>query len=347
MRRVFGIVLLVLGVVLIVGGALVRWVAAPALVKAPLDIDRTTIAEGRSQVFVLTTQSVADVPVIATRAVRGDRDAGLADHGAGGGGPAHRGRLPGRTGAGLPSRPRGWAQATGADRDGCLPATDPGFIQKTSDRIAFDRVKGVAVADGTKFKASVNGDTSVQHVGLGYTFPIDTKKTTYPFFDTVLNKPFPMQYQSTEKLEGLSLYKFVQQVPTSPIKINGILPGSYSNVRIVWVEPTTGIIVKGSEQIAEKFITGGGTAFSGTLVFNDATVKSQADFAKDQRRQVQVIRVWAPLVIAVLGLVLVVVGVLLLLRRRNGSATAAVDNAPLGQDADVDRGAGQDRAAQR
>ncbi len=85
---------------------------------------------------------------------------------------------------------------------------------------------------------------------------------------------------------------------------------------MVWVEPTTGVIIKGSEQIKETFATGGQTAFSGTLVFNDATVKSQADYAKTQLAKVHLIRMWIPLTLAVLGVVLIVVGALLLRRRR-------------------------------
>ncbi len=136
--------------------------------------------------------------------------------------------------------------------------------------------------NGQKFGAAVNGDASIQHVGLSYTFPIDTEKKSYPFFDTVVGKAYPMNYRGTEKLNGLDVYRFEQTVPESDIKIQDLLPGKYSNVRVVWVEPTTGVIIKGSEQIKETFATGGQTAFSGTLVFNDASVKSQADYAKNQ-----------------------------------------------------------------
>jgi LPXTG-motif cell wall-anchored protein len=45
-------------------------------------------------------------------------------------------------------------------------------------------------------------------------------------------------------------------------------------------------------------------------------VKSQAKYAKDQLSKVDLIRMWVPLALAVLGLVLVVVGLLLLRRRR-------------------------------
>ncbi len=297
MRRVLGVVALALGVLLIVGAALVKWVAAPALIKIPLDVDSVTVSEGGAQVFVLSQQTVASVPVVATRAVRGDKAAGT-------------------------SSVAVWnetlclrSSTSGApDRDGCVSATDPGFLQKTTDRVAFDRKSALPVNEA-RFKATVNG-VPVVHDGLGYTFPLGTKKQTYPFFDTVLNKSFPMTFVDTEKVNGLSVYKFAQTVPESDIKINSILPGRYSNVRTVWVEPTTGVIVKGSEQIVQKFAATGGTAFNGTIVFNDATVKQQVKYAKDHITQINVVRTWAPLALLVLGVLLVVAGVLLVLRRR-------------------------------
>ena len=308
MRRVLGSVLLGLGVLLLVGAALVKWVAAPALVKIPQDVDRTTIAEGSSQVFVLQLQSVQTVPVVATRIVRSDAKAGTSSVG------VFNQTLCLRNGSGT----------TPPGPDGCVPSTDPAFIQRTTDRVAFDRKTALAVPNGQKYGAAVNGDPSIRHVGLSYTFPIDTQKKSYPFFDTVVGKAYPMNYQATEKINGLDVYRFEQTVPESDIKIENLLPGKYSNVRVVWVEPTTGVVIKGSEQIKETFTSGGQTAFSGTLVFNDASVKSQADYAKKQLDKVHLIRIWIPLTLAILGVVLVLVGLLLLLRRRRSPVVGEV-----------------------
>ena len=309
MRRVLGGVLLGLGVLLVVGAALVKWVAAPALVKIPDDVSLTTVAQGSSQVFVLQAQAVQTVPVIATRIVRSDAKAGTSSVG------VFDETLCLRNRAGI----------TQPGPDGCVPNTDPAFVQRTTDRVAFDRKTALAVPNGQQYGAAVNGDPNIRHVGLSYTFPIDTEKQSYPFFDTVVGKAYPMNYRGTEKLNGLDVYRFEQAVPDSDIKIQDLLPGKYSNVRVVWVEPTTGVIVKGSEQIKETFAAGGQTAFSGTLVFNDASVKSQADYAKKQLSKVHLIRIWIPLTLAVLGVVLIVVGLLLLLRRRR---SPVVDEAP-------------------
>lgn len=311
MRRVLPVALAVVGVLLIVAGGVVKWVVAPALVKVPLDVDRTTIATGVSQVFVLSRQSVDTVDVTATRSVRADKDAStgsvvvfdesLCLHGPG---------------------------PTTTDQHGCAPATDPAFIQKTTDRTAVGRKSGLAVRDDGRFGTNVDGDKSIAHVGIGYTFPIDTEKKTYPFFDTVVGQAFPMHYVGTTKLHGLTLYEFRQEVPASDIKINGVLPGKYTNTRVVWVEPTTGVIVKGSEQIVQRFASGNGVAFDGTLIFTDATVASQADYARGQLRQVHLIRWWLPLGAVALGIILILVALALVPRGRRSARPRHTDLAP-------------------
>jgi Porin PorA len=305
-RRLLGAVAFCLGILLIIGAALIKWVAAPALVKAPLDINSVTVSEGNAQVFVVASQSVMPVHVIATRTVRGDQGAGTSNV------AVYDETLCLRTSTSGP-----------ADAQGCVISTDPGFIQKTTDRIAFNRKTGLAVPDG-QYHASVNGDPTIIHDGLGYTFPIGTKQRSYPFFDTVLGRAFPMTFEASEKVNGLTSYRFVQTIPDSAIKINGVLPGTYSNVRTVWVEPKTGVIVKGSEQIAQKF-SDGGIAFTGTLVFNDATVRSQVAYAKDKAGQIDLIRMWVPLGSVLLGVILLIVGVLLMLGRRSARPAAPVD----------------------
>jgi hypothetical protein len=101
----------------------------------------------------------------------------------------------------------------------------------------------------------------------------------------------------------------------------------------VWVEPTTGVIVKGSEQITERFAQGGQVVFDGALTFTDKTVHAQGNFAKDQLFKVRLIRSWVPLGALAIAVALVIVAVLLLLRRPKLTH--------------VDRGTREYRAAQR
>ena len=46
-------------------------------------------------------------------------------------------------------------------------------------------------------------------------FPFGTKKQTYQYYDGTLNKALPMEYVSSEQLQGLTVYKFVQTIPAT------------------------------------------------------------------------------------------------------------------------------------
>lgn len=288
MAKRSSIVLAVAGVVLVAAGAVIRWVVAPALVKAPLDITSTTVAEGQSKVFVLTAQQVKDVDVVATRVVTGDKSAGNS------------------TVAVYDETLCLVAKGTPTDKSGCATPDKSGYIEKTTDRVAFDRVKATAVP-GATYKANVDGDAKVRHVGLDYTFPIDTQKKTYQLFDTTALRAFPATYATTETIHGLSVYKFVSTVPATDIEIQGLLPGVYNGSTTVWVEPTTGVIVKGSQQIVQKFKSNNQIVFDGTLTFTPDTVRQQADFARDQLTKINVIRIYLPLAVGLIGIVLLVV----------------------------------------
>jgi len=295
MRRIWGVVCLVLAVLLIAGAAVVKWVAAPALVKIPLSLNSVTVSTGTAQAYILANQAVSTVQVVATRTVTGDVKAGTSSV------VVYDEVLCLRAAT---------TKAT-PDRYGCVPQTDPGFLDRTTDRIAFDRKSAMPVADEARFKANVNGDAKIAHTGLDYTFPIDTKKQTYPFFDPTAGKSFPIVYQGAEKVDGLRTYRFQQQVPTSNIQLAGIFPGTYSNLVTVWVEPTTGIIVKGSEDATEKFAKSGSIAYQGKVIFTDQTVKEQVRFAKDELNKVRLVRSWLPGGALIIGLILLILGVVL------------------------------------
>jgi hypothetical protein len=302
------VALVATGVVLVLAGGLVKWVAAPALVKVPLGVNTTTVAEGNIALFVPALQTVKQVHIVATRTLRGDKSAGT-----------------GST-AVYDETLCLVAQGAATDALGCAPATDPGFVEKSTDRIAFNRKTALPVSDGARFKANVDGNAATVHQGLDYTFPIDTKKKSYPFFNTVIGKAYPIDYKGSEKLRGLTVYRFQQALPVTPITIQKALPGTYVDITTVWVEPTTGVIVKGEDKITEKIAANGLAVFDGTLTFNDKTVGEQVAYAKSQLNKVRVVRWWVPLAALVVGLLLVAGG-LMIGRRRIGPTVASSDEA--------------------
>ena len=309
--------LLFLGVFLLLLAGGVKFVIAPRVVKVPLTIPQKytkIIASGHDfSYFDATVGKNIKINVWITRTVVGDPIAGN-------------------------------GSVAVYDESLCLTRDDgthPGCVSKTAapgvlitnstDRIAFSRSTSLAVND-PKYGANVDGSTSVTHVGLGYTFPIDTQKTTYPFFDTVVHRAFPMRYAGETTMQGLTVYKFVQKIVNQPVLTNATLPSTYTNTRTVWVEPTTGVIVDGQEQL-KQVLTGRANldpnsklvepalanivALSGTLAFTPDTVRLQADLAKSNLPKIHLIRLWMPLVALILGVLALAGALWLALRRRN------------------------------
>lgn len=91
----------------------------------------------------------------------------------------------------------------------------------------------------------------------------------------------------------------------------------YTNTRDIWVEPETGTIIKGSEQLhiyygrTEKPEV---TALKTTLVFDDNTVTSQVSEAKKYRDELSLYRRTLPIVFAIVGVIALIVGLVLGLR---------------------------------
>ena len=330
MKRIGAYVALGLGVFFLVLALSVKFVVAPKAVKAPLQIPekyRTLIATGDNFTMLNGTTGHEDVvSVYITRHIQGDVSSA---HGGDGTNAVYEESLC-------------LMKVTAADpTPPCGNASDPNLITVSTDRVAFNRVSGLAT-NAAKYQENVDGD-AIPHRGLGYKFPIDTKKQTYLYFDPVVGKAFPMTYVDKERLQGLSVYKFVQQINNQPCYTNRTLPSTYTNTRTVWVEPTTGAIIKGSENLTQT-LTGratldpssklrdpalqGKVALKGLLTFNDATQKSQASLANDNLPKIALVRLWIPLVGLVLGLILGALGLFLIRRGDRDDGAAAAPSAP-------------------
>jgi hypothetical protein len=104
----------------------------------------------------------------------------------------------------------------------------------------------------------------------------------------------------------------------------------YKGKRTLWVEPVTGIIVLGQQEMTQELVPPGekpgeGTVvFDGTLKLNDATVADNVDKAEDAMGQIRMLTTW-PVIMWIGGGLLIVAGaVLLFLRARSkGGAHAS------------------------
>ena len=144
-----------------------------------------------------------------------------------------------------------------------VDTADQGVITATQERIALDRVTGQSV--------NCCGENP-RHQGLTLKFPFDTKKQSYQFWDGPANAAFPAQFTGQEVVAGVKVYRFEQRI--DPVTLGGQeIPGSlagdpgaatvqtnvvYSNVKTIWVEPTTGIIVKGQQDVNQSLESLGG-----------------------------------------------------------------------------------------
>ena len=104
---------------------------------------------------------------------------------------------------------------------------DSGLLLAIVDTVTLNRKTAMAVSDDTHTGGSVqkpraysdeNPPTAIplRHDGLSYRFPFHTEKKTYPYFDPIAQKPFDVNYDSQEDVNGLTTYRFTQDVGYNP-----------------------------------------------------------------------------------------------------------------------------------
>lgn len=290
MRRATTYVLTGLSVFLVALAVLLRFYVVPGLLVTPLDQFAESFAPGTGTVFdpaALTERT--DVDMVAHRTLRGDVAASSKDRGV-------------------------W------DESVVLSDSSGKLINATTDRVAWDRKTGEAI---NCCNENVDG-TPTKHVGLSYKFPFNAKKKSYQFFDTTAKQAQPMVYQGSEKIQGLTVYRYQQRVgpvQIGELEVPGDLVGSdaasvtaprfYDNTRTTWVEPVTGVIVKGQEKQHQVLRDASGadalTLIEVTLTFDQKTQKQQGDLAKDGRSKKTLVGTAVPLVCLLLGLALATV----------------------------------------
>jgi len=321
MRRVVGLVLLALGVFGIVLGLLLRFYAYERLALVPLNRSSESISKGENMTVFYPSKLRQDrgVDVTATRLVQGDPKAAEA-------------------------KPDGMVMVW--DVGLVIEDTDGIVISSSLDHLCLNRQTNQAVqpcaGEGiSEDDGKIGPADSVTHRGLAYKFPFGTEKRDYEWFDNLAKKAFPIRYDSTETIDGVETYKFVQKVPLTKLDDREV-PGSvvgkpdvpsmtvgryYENTRTVWIEPYSGVVVKGQEELQQTLRGSDGrdllTVFGGTLAFTQDTVTKAADDAKEARSQLRLMRVIGPVVLVSVGALLALVGLALFLFGGGGGAAAS------------------------
>ncbi len=237
---------------------------------------------------------------------------------------------------------------------------DSGLLLAIVDTVTLNRKTAMAVSDDTHTGGSVQkprayGDENpptaipLRHEGLSYRFPFHTEKKTYPYFDPIAQKPYDVNYESQEDVNGLTTYRFTQNVGfnpegklVSPVAYPSLysgnedgkitasaamwgLPGDpaeqitmtryYAVQRTFWVDPVSGTIVKETEH-ADHYYARDPLKPEVTLVdykvtSNGETVESQVNAARDERDRLALWSRVLPITFTAVGLIALIGGGLL------------------------------------
>jgi hypothetical protein len=313
-RRIVGLVLIALGTAVVGLAVALPTYAYPRVTTVPDDPNATIIAKGDAvKVLKVRADKIEPVTdtVYVTRYITKD--------------PQTQNR---------PKAPDGVAQwRLGFSAN--LKAPDGDLLTAYLEGYTLDQVSGEADTCCADYVQRDQGAAAVpvRHEGLGLKFPFDTKKQTYKFWDLQLQHAADINYVGTEELFGLSTYKFVQDIKDQTVgsqTFPGALFGDpapsvtadevYATQRTLWVEPKTGAVIKGSEQVNWRYLYNGTEVprTIGTLTYTDDTVKAQIALYQDPAGQLQLLKSTAPLVCWILGPLLVLAGIALLLLGSGG-----------------------------
>ncbi len=206
------------------------------------------------------------------------------------------------------------------------------FVDSTR-RVAFDRrTAQLVMCCG----ASVNGNTAVRQSGLvGFLWPLGTQRHAYQVFDSAMDRAHLASYEGTTSIDGITVYRFVEQVPTTqigketvPPALAGLkgsslvsLPVTYTATNTFWVDPVTGAQLNEIEN--EHLVLTDDSGRPRALLLNASLTDTPQSLQKvvqldrNGRNELELVTVIAPVAAGLLGLAALAGGVRLARRRRD------------------------------
>ncbi len=327
-----------LGAALLIAALLLSTYTQDKIAKIPLDIDTTLVSDGTGTAFdpasLLGERFVIneDVPMVLQQQISVES-------------PSNADVVTLQVGSSLRRTDR---------------QQDNGLLLAMVDTVTVNRSTAMAVSSETNPGGSVQRPRSIDdevpptsialpHEGLAYRFPFDTEKKTYPVFDPIAQKAYDANYSGEEDVNGLTAYKFTQNVGfdadgklVEPVKYPSLydddadsqvtaraalwgLEGDpeemitmtryYAAQRTFWVDPVSGTIVKESDRgyhyYAREALKPEVTFVDYTVTSTEETVESQVASAQDERDRVSLWGRILPITFTALGLVALVGGALL------------------------------------
>lgn len=317
MRRIIGLVLIGLGVCLVVLALAFPSVIYPRVTKAPANPKERIVARGTGLTVLVPALIVkggngilTDQTVISSRLVVG--------------------QVP-PNGSKVPAGQAFYRQAYNA------------FVQNptisSSDSLLEANVEAASLDGRTGASTNCCGDylitdptdpqgQTIRHRGLVFKFPFDTQRHSYEFWDSNIKATATARFDGTERIDGLLTYRFVQPIPDEVIA-QQVVPGAllnsdkqsvtadrvYSTVRKLWVEPKTGAIIKGSEDVNQRLVGPSGQqapVIKGRLEYTPQTVKTLVDKYQPLAARLSIVTTYGPIGGWILGPILALIGIALL-----------------------------------
>jgi len=297
MRRVTGLVAVGLGAFLIVLAVLTRFYIVAQVVKFPLDENTVTTMTASNASYFSTSllQPEHGVSMTDTSTTQGDLAAGSAHTAV-------------------------WNNFTYL-----YDTTNQQTYSYSLLQLAFDRRSGALVNVPA---AAING-RKVHVSGLGYVWPLNAQKQTYEIFDSTLMKPEPTSFAGTASIDGLSTYKYVENIAPTQFT-SQTLPGSlvgvpgqptvqlgefYTATTTDWVDPITGdpVQVTRSEHLYLAGSSGKSVLnlLNASFTSTPGSVAAAVSTAKSYDVKITAISLIIPATGALAGIIILVIGVIL------------------------------------
>ncbi len=174
--------------------------------------------------------------------------------------------------------------------------------------------------------------------GLYFKFPFDVQQQDYLWWDSDVQRADPIKFQKVDEVDGLRVYVFQQQIGPEPLDsieapaslfsagATGDVTATemYSNTRTLWVEPVTGVIIDGNEDIRKEYQADGYDPVAktvGSIGYSLATVEANVADWGSKSALLSFVDNWLTLVGLVVGVVLMGVGGFLLLAGSPGRSS--------------------------
>jgi len=338
MLRLAALTIMGLGAALLTAAVLLTTYTAGKIQKIPLTIDKTLVSSGSGTALdpasLQATRFVIDknIPLVSQQAVTVET-------------PANAQVVTFQVGT--------TARRTDKQQDN-------GLLLAMVDTVTLNRHTAEAVSDDERPGGSVQKPRTMEddkpstnialpHEGLAFRFPFDTEKKSYPFFDPIAQKPFDANYDGEDDVNGLTTYRFTQNVGydadgklVEPIKYASLydknedgevtaraelwgLPGDpyepvtmtrfYAAQRTFWVDPVTGTVVKAEEHANHYYardpLKPEMALADYKVTSTEQTVESQVASARDERDRLALWSRVLPISLAATGLVALIGAALL------------------------------------